>query len=52
MWDTFNDSINITSNKKIEIGSCIAMSLMAVSVMLVLGEVRNWYVANKHYHLE
>lgn len=37
---------------KIEMASCIAMSLIAVSVMLVMGGVRNRYIATIHYHLE
>lgn len=34
---------------KIEIASCISVSIMTASVMLVLGEARNRYVAKKHY---
>ena len=34
---------------EIEMASCIAVSILAVSVMLVLGQVRNRYVATKHY---
>lgn len=37
---------------EIEMASCIAVSILAVSVMLVLGEVRNRYVATKHYSRE
>lgn len=34
---------------EIEMASCIAVSILAASVMLVLGQVRNRYVAAKHY---
>lgn len=37
---------------EIEMASCIAVSILAVSVMLVLGEVRNRYVDTKHYSRE
>lgn len=34
---------------EIEMASCIAVSILAASVMLVLGEARNRYVDAKHY---
>lgn len=34
---------------EIEMASCIAVSILAASVMLVLGQARNRYVAAKHY---
>ena len=34
---------------EIKMASCIAVSILAASVMLLLGEARNRYVAKKHY---
>ena len=34
---------------KIEMASCIVLSILAASIMLILGEIRNRYVVNKHY---
>lgn len=41
-------SILLLANE-IEMASCIAVAILAASVMLVLGQVRNRYVAAKHY---
>lgn len=34
---------------EIEMASCITVSILMISVMLVLGQARNRYVATKHY---